>query len=188
MNSRTGIYRSLRRFKPEKHLIQLKPRDRSQLNFIEQLKRPFPKLLLDTTVYIDELQGRFPAAAEIALRACELWHSPVTEAELTTLAGLLDPGRAETAQVVRQLAASIDKRPSHRILNPDARAWSEAGILAGLLARLQHYGKSDRRRVLNDALIFLSATNGGCAVLTRNIVDFDFLMQLAPFGTAIFYE
>lgn len=145
-------------------------------------------MLLDTTVYIDELQGRLPRAAELALRATDLWHSTVTEAELVALAGLLDPRRGDTAHVIRQVVLSIEKRPAHRILNPDEEIWREAGILSGLLARLQHYGKADRRRALNDALIFLSAAKRGYLVLTRNTADFDFLMQLAPFGKAVFYE
>jgi predicted nucleic acid-binding protein len=174
--------------KPEKHLAQLKPRDRSALPFLDPLKRSFPKLLLDTTVYIDELQGRFPRHAEVALHTSELWHTTVTEAELAAIAGLLEPRHKDTPQVIEQVALLIEKRPSHRVLNPDEEIWREAGILAGLLARLQHYGKSEQRRVLNDALIFLSAAKYGCVVLTRNVADFDFLMQLAPFGKAVFYE
>ncbi len=188
MSSSSDIYRSLRRLKPEKHTTQLRPRDHSSLTFVDPLKRSFPKLLLDKTVYIDELQGRFPHNAEVALRTCELWHSTVTEAELAALAGLLDPRHPDTSQVIKQVVTSVEKRPDHRILNPDADVWREAGILAGLLGRLQQHGKSEQRRALNDALIFLLAAKHGCAVLTRNIVDFDFLMQLAPFGKAIFYE
>lgn len=186
--SSNSIYRSLRRYKPEKRLAQLKRRDRAALPYLDPLKPASPKLLLDTTVYIDELQGRFPRQAEVALRASELWHSTVTEAELAAIAGLLDPTHQDTPQVIKQVALSIEKRPSYRILNPDEEIWREAGILAGLLARLQHYGKSEQRRVLNDALIFLSAAKFGCVVLTRNVADFDFLMQIAPFGKAVFYE
>ena len=188
MSSNSNIYRSLRRLKPEKHTAQLRPRDRSMLTFVDPLKRSSLKLLLDTTVYVDELQGNFPRNAEVVLRTSELWHSTVTEAELAALTGLMGPGHPDTSQVVKQVASSIEKRPDHRILNPDADVWREAGILAGLLARLQQYGKNEQRRTLNDALIFLSAAKHGCAVLTRNIADFDFLMQLAPFGKAIFYE
>jgi predicted nucleic acid-binding protein len=182
------VYQSLRRLKPEKRTSGLKPRSRSELQFIEQLRQPPAKLLLDTTVYVDELQGRLPAGLKANLRTPEIWHSSVTESEMMALAGLLDPRHPDSAAIVRQLAASIEKRAAHRILNPDARAWREAGILAGTLARVQHYGKSEHRRVLNDALIFVSAAQHGCAVLTRNVADFDLLMQLAPFGKAIFYE
>jgi predicted nucleic acid-binding protein len=155
---------------------------------LEGLKPPFPKLLLDTTVYIDALQGRFPDSAEFVLRTGSLWHSTVTEAELAALAGLLDPKHRDTSSVIAQIAASIELRPAHRMITPDRETWREAGILAGLLARLQRYGKSEQRKALNDALIFLSASKHGCVVLTRNVADFDLLMQLDGKGQAVFYD
>lgn len=106
---------------------------------------------------------------------------------MTALAGLLDPAHPKTLLAVQQVLASVERRPDHRILNPDRDVWREAGILAGLLARLQNYGKAEQRRAFNDALIFLSAAKNGCAVLTRNISDFDLLMQLAV-GKVVFYE
>jgi predicted nucleic acid-binding protein len=139
-------------------------------------------------VYIDELQGKLPRDVELTIRSASLWHSTVTEAELAALAGLLDPGHPDTPQVVDQVIATIEKRPDHRIVNPDAEVWREAGIVAGLLARLQQYGKAEQRKILNDALIFFSAAKAGLTVLTRNIFDFDLLMQLAPYGKALFYE
>jgi predicted nucleic acid-binding protein len=101
---------------------------------------------------------------------------------------LLDPSHPETRHVIAQLAASLELRPAHRILAPDRDAWRKGGILAGLLARLQQYGKNERRKALNDALIFLTAAKSGCVVLTRNISDFDLLMQLDTRGQAVFYE
>lgn len=188
MSSSSAFRRSLRRLKPEKRQKKLGYRDRAQLRFLPSLKPPFHKFLLDTTVYIDALQGRLPGYAEIVLRAGSLWHSTVTEAELAALAGLLDPKHPNTAKVISQVVASIELRPAHRILTPDRETWHEAGILAGLLARLQQYGRNEQRRALNDALIFLTAAKNGCLVLTRNISDFDLLMQLDAQGQAIFYD
>jgi predicted nucleic acid-binding protein len=188
LSSSASFQQSLRRLKPEKHQKELQYRDRSQLRFLSNLRPPFPKLLLDTTVYIDALQSRLPDCVEVALRAGSIWHSTVTEAELDALAGLLDPTRPETAGVIAQVAASIALRPAHRILIPDRETWREAGILAGLLARLQNYGKNEQRKALNDALIFLTAARNGCAVLTRKLSEFDLLMQLDGKGQAIFYD
>ena len=188
MSSRSEIDRSIRRLKPEKHLSQLTRRNRLRLPFLDPAEGRLPKLLLDTTVYIDELQGRFPANLEIALRTAELWHSTVTEAELAASFGLLNPRHAETPHVLGQIAASLEKRPAHRVLNHDEDVWREGGILAGLMARIQNYDKREYRRVLNDSLIFLSAAKEGCTVLTRNATDFDFLQQLAPFGRVLYYE
>jgi len=188
LSSSSSFQQSLRRLKPEKRQEGLTHRDRSQLRFLSSLKPPLPKLLLDTTVYIDALQGRLGADMEIVLRAGSLWHSAVTEAEMAALAGLLDPSHPKTSNAIAQVAASIDARPAHRILTPDRDTWREAGILAGLLARLQRYGKNQQRKALNDALIFLTASTNGCVVLTRNVSDFDLLMQLDPIGHAVFYD
>jgi len=122
------------------------------------------------------------------LRAGDLWHCTVAEAELAALSGLHDTGRPDTQNVIAQVSAAIEQRPGHRILNPDQEVWREAGILAGLLARLQSYGKGEQRKALNDALIFLTGAKHGCTVLTRNIRDFDLLTQLYPAGNVLFYD
>jgi predicted nucleic acid-binding protein len=57
-----------------------------------------------------------------------------------------------------------------------------------MLARLQNYDKNNRKRVLNDALLFSTARKHGLTVLTRNILDFDFLQQLEPTGRVLFYH
>jgi len=179
---------TLRRLKPEKRRTQLKPRGESGLDFIESTTKKPGKLLYDTTVYIDILQNRFPQGGELMLRATEAWHSPVTEAELSAAIGLLDPARPETREIIEQVATVIEHRPNYRTIAPDPEIWREAGILSGLLARLQGYGRDHRRRALNDALLFATARKHGCTVLTRNVVDFDLLAQLDPTGNVLFYR
>lgn len=186
MNSE--LQATLRRLKPEKRRTQLKPRAESDLEFIETTSNKPRKLLYDTTVYIDILQGRFPQSGELMLRATEAWHSPVTEAELAAAIGLLDPAHLETCELVEQIAAVIERRASYRTIIPDSEIWREAGILSGILARLQRYGKDHRRRALNDALLFATARKHGCTVLTRNTADFDLLEQLDPSGRVLFYK
>jgi predicted nucleic acid-binding protein len=188
LSSRSEFQQSLRKLKPEKRREKLARRDRSELRYLSSLEQPFPKLLLDTAVYVDTLQGSLPAYAKVVLRAASLWHSTVAESELAVLAGLLDPAHVETTHVISQIAESVDRWPAHRILTPDRETWREAGILAGILARLQHYGKSERRKALNDALIFLTGAKNGCTVLTRNLADFDLLLQLDDRGQVAFYE
>jgi len=146
------------------------------------------KLLYDTTVYIDILQGRFPQHGEAVLRATEAWHSPVTEAELAAACGLLDPAHPQTREIIAQVAAVIDRRPGYRTITPDPEIWREAGVLSGILAWTQGYAREQRRRVLNDALLFAAARKYGCAVLSRNVRDFDFLQQLDPSGRVMFYK
>lgn len=180
--------RTLRRLKPEKRQIQLTPRAESALEFIETSAQRPRKLLYDTTVYIDILQNRFPQIADATLRASEAWHSPVTEGELAAAVGLLDPAHSGTRVIIEQIVALVERRPSHRTITPDSEIWREAGILSGVLARLQRYGQDQRRQALNDALLFASARKHGCTVLTRNVVDFDLLEQLDPSGKVLFYR
>ena len=179
---------SLRRIKPEKRNKPLQRRPDSALEFIETSAVRPPKLLYDTTVYIDILQNRFPKDGELMLRAVDAWHSPVTEAELAAACGLLDPDHSQTRLIIEEIAALIDRRLVQRTVMPDQNVWREAGILSGILARLQGYEKGQRRRTLNDALLYVSARRSGCTILTRNVSDFDFLQQLDPAGRVLFYR
>ncbi len=145
-------------------------------------------LLYDTTVYVDILQGRFPAIGEGMLRAADAWHSTVAETELASLCALLDPIRADTRGTTKEITAIINRISPHRIIAPDREIWRDAGILSGTVARLQGIPKIDRRRILNDALIFATGRKHGHTILTRNVVDFDFLHQLDPSGRVLFYR
>jgi len=182
------LWRSLRRYKPEKHARPLRRRADSELDFLETVNFRPTKLLYDTTVYIDVLQKRFPEAGKPMLRSVEAWHSPVTEAELASGVGLLDPSHPWTRQLIDEIAGVLDQRPAQRTIAPDVVVWREAGILSGLLARLQGFDKSQRLRLMNDALLFVTARRHGCTLLTRNVSDFDLMQQLEPAGRVLFYR
>lgn len=179
---------TIRRIKPEKRTESLKRREMSQLPLLVRTSAPPPKLLYDTTVYIDILQDRFPKEGDLVLRASDAWHCTVTEAELVAPIGFLDPNHPDTEAAVKQIIATVEKIPAHRTLQPDREIWLEAAILSGVLARLQNYDENNRKRVLNDALLFSTARKHGLTVLTRNIIDFDFLQQVEPTGRVLFYE
>jgi predicted nucleic acid-binding protein len=182
------LWRSLRRYQPEKGNQPLQRRPDSELDFVEAAKFRPAKLLYDTTVYIDVLQKRFPETGKPMLRAVEAWHSPVTEAELASGVGLLDPSHPKTRQLIDEIAGVLDQRPAQRTIAPDVMIWREAGILSGILARLQGVDKSQRRRLMNDALLFVTARRHGCTLLTRNVGDFDLMQQLEPAGRVLFYR
>jgi predicted nucleic acid-binding protein len=158
------------------------------LEFIETTSARPAKLLYDTTVYIDILQNRFPRQGELMLRAVDAWHSPVTEAELAAACGLLNPTHAQTQRVIEEIEDVLDRRPIQRTIIPDRDTWREAGILSGMLTRLQGLNKDQRLRVLNDALLYVGARRHGCTVLTRNLSDFGLLQQLDPSGRVLFYR
>jgi predicted nucleic acid-binding protein len=180
--------KTLRRLKPDKQRQPLKPRADEELTFLN-LKSDRPRsVLYDTTVYIDIIQGRFPDSGEPLLRTADAWHSTVAENELASTCGLLDPAHPDTKDVIKQITGIINRISPYRSLAPDREVWHDAGILTGTIARLQGTSKPDRRRILNDALIFATARKYGHTVVTRNITDFDFLHQLDPSGRVIFYR
>ena len=184
----SDLEHALRRLKPHKHRRPLKAHKDSELSFLGISSEKPRSLLYDTTVYVDILQGRFPVDLEPILRAIDKWHSTVAENELVSACALLDPAHVNTRSVIAQITATIDRMPQHRTITPDREIWRDAGILTGTIARLQGTPRSDRRRILNDALIFATARKHGHTVLTRNVVDFDFLHQLDPSGRVMFYR
>jgi predicted nucleic acid-binding protein len=179
---------SLRRIKPEKFRSRLKPRDPGELPFVELVLEPPRKLLYDTTVYIDILQDRFPIKAELVSRAAQVWHSPIAELELAVSCGALDPHRAGTADLRSRIVAAIDNIPEYRRVAPDSTTWRQAGLITGILARVQGYAAGDKARVANDALLFYTARQHGLTVLTRNTRDFDLMLQIDPSGRVLFYR
>ena len=166
----------------------LSPRAETDLSFLGTERVRPRSFLYDTTVYVDILHGRFPEADQAILRVTAAWHSAVAEGELTSLCALLDPSHPSTRDVIKEINAVVSRMPAHRQISPDREVWRLAGILTGTIARLQRVAKPDRRRILNDALIFATARKHGHTVLTRNVVDFDFLQQLDPSGRVVFYK
>jgi len=147
-------------------------------------------LLIDTTVYLDTLQGWTTTAVDDLLRYRSIFHSAVCLAELTHAFGRLDPAHPATKRALAALAGAIDDIPRHRLFAPDTDLWGEAGMLAGKALRLGRIPprQGQERKLLNDSLIYLQARKVGAAILTRNVRDFDLLEQLVPGGAAIFYR
>jgi predicted nucleic acid-binding protein len=147
---------------------------------------PGPELLLDTCVYLDVLQGKTPVEVDHLLQLRIVNHSTIALAELTHLYGRLSPSHPDTRKILSAIGETIDDIPAHRLTAPSIRACGEAGMLAGLAARM-----SDRPSgvtLLNDALIFLQAREIGCAILTANVVDFDLFDQLLPGAGMLLYR
>ncbi len=182
-----GILRSL---KPEKRLGPLKRRADADLPWVADQPIIGGPLFLDTSVYLDVLQGRSPMEVDtlVTHRLCH--HSAVCLSELTHAFGRLDPEHASTTAALGTLQATIEDIPRHRLHAPDTAIWGQAGILAGLLFRLSKSpkGQGHERRFVNDAMIFLQARQLGASVLTGNIRDFDYLSQIIPAGRIILYR
>jgi len=179
---------SIRRLKPQKRTESLSRRDDAELLFAEQVDVVGPPILLDTTVYIDVLQGRLPEAVAGLLRVRQINHSSVAVAELSHLLGRLDPAHPQTGKVCETVEDTIANIPLHRLHAPSIEAMAEAGILTGVYARVQGLQRQDKQPLLNDAQLFLQALVQGCHLLTRNISDMDCLQQLQPAGRVLFYR
>ena len=168
----------------------LKARPEDELRWVDGEANAGLPLLIDTTVYLDTLQGRTPAVVDDLLRYRSIFHSAVCLAELTHAFGRLDPAHSGNRKALEALAGAIDDIPRHRLFAPDTDLWSKAGMLAGKARRLGRIPPSQgqERKLLNDSLIYLQARKVGAAILTRNVRDFDLLEQLVPSGAVMFYR
>ena len=179
-------YRALRRIRPQRPVTGFRRRSVADLPTVQAPISAGPELLLDTCVYIDVLQGRSPEEVDGLLQARIVNHSTVCLAELTHLFGRLDPAHPGSAGVLREIRQVIEDIPAHRLSAPSADAMGQAGMLAGLVSRLSGDGVDQSR--LNDAALYLQASERGWIVLTRNVRDFEVFDQLLPTGRVLFYE
>jgi predicted nucleic acid-binding protein len=145
-------------------------------------------LLLDTCFYIDQMQQRAPASGCPLVSRERANHSTVAVQELMHGVGVLDPRHRGTPAAILQIRAVIRAMSAHRLYAPDADVLARAALLCGILSRLQGYARDQRLRLLQDCVLFLQAQKLGLAVLTRNIGDFDLLLQLFPMARVLFYR
>lgn len=137
-------------------------------------------LMADTNVYINDAAGRLASDVTMLLDRTLLFHCSVCVAEIAT--GLANGKSGSIAwkrsrAVYAEVLGSI---PASRLLTPDAQVWTDAGVIAGTLTRTQGLQSHQRKELLNDALILLTAAKVGLAVLTSDRDDYDLLQQLCP--------
>jgi hypothetical protein len=173
------------RFDPGKTLAR---RSNRELPFVDDGVGAGQELLLDTCVYIDGLQGRAPDSVADLLDIRLSNHSSIAIQELMHTVGVLDPEHPSTSAAVRQIKSTIKAMRSHRVFVPDVDVLGRAALLSGMLCRLQGYQQDGRLRALHDCVLFLQAQKLGLTVLTANVSDFDYLLQMIPAGKVIFYK
>jgi predicted nucleic acid-binding protein len=173
------------RFAPDRTLAR---RGDDQLPFASPEAAAGGPLLLDTCVYIDQMQKRAPPLVEQLVAARQVNHSTVAIQELMHTVGRLNPADKRTPSVVKAIQLQIEAMPDHRAFAPDAEVQGRAALLAGVLCRLQGYARDARLRALHDCVLFLQAQKLGFTVLTANIVDFDLLLQMLPRSRVLFYR
>lgn len=179
---------TLRWLKPTRKKRPLRRRADDKLTWIETVPPAGGPVLLDTTVYIDTLQGQSPESLDalVSVRTCN--HSAVCLSELTHAFGRLNPDDSRTRKSLAVIRRTVRNIPAHRLTAPDAATWGEAGVLGGLLFRLGGYAVGAERKCLNDALLYLQGRKNGWPIVTRNVADFDLLNQLVPDGRLLLYR
>ena len=173
------------RFDPQRTLTR---RHDNELPFVDPGSIGGQGLLLDTCVYIDQMQNRSPRMLDDLITQRQVNHSTVAIQELMHTVGVLNPSDARTDTVIHVIGKQVRAMPSHRIFAPDTEALGRAALLSGILCRLQGYEKDGKMRALHDCVLFLQAQKLGLVVLTANVGDYDILLQLIPSGRVLFYR
>lgn len=102
--------------------------------------------------------------------------------------GVLDPQHPGTKTAIRKIAVTIKEMQPHRLFAPDPEILGRAALLSGILSRLQGYRNDVRSRAFQDCALFFQAQKLGLCVLTANVADFDYLLQLVPEGRVPLYR
>lgn len=173
------------RFDPQRTLAR---RPDQELPFVNPDLIGGQGLLLDTCVYINQMQDRSPQILDDLIEQRQINHSTVAIQEMMHTVGVLNPSDPRTASVIDVIGKQIRAMPPHRIFAPDIEVLGRAALLSGILCRLQGYEKDGKLRALQDCVLFLQAQRLGLVVLTANVGDYDILLQLVPTGRALFYR
>lgn len=173
------------RFDPRKTLSR---RADAELPFVTEERLAGQALLLDTCVYIDQLQNRSPDVLDLLVATRQVNHSTVAVQELMHTVGILDPSDRRTSTAVAAIRDILRSMPPHRVFAPDVDVLGRAALLSGIICRLQGYAADRKLRALHDCVLFLQAQKLGLTVLTADIGDFDVLLQLLRVGRVLFYR
>jgi hypothetical protein len=163
-------------------------RSDQELPFLNADRLAGQGLLLDTCVYIDQMQDRAPPLLDELIAYRQINHSTIAVQELMHAVGALNPSDKRTATAVKAIGSHIKAMPPHRIFLPDTETLGRAALLSGILCRLQGYHADNRVRALHDCVLFLQAQKLGLVLLTANVGDFDILLQLVPAGRVLLYR
>lgn len=187
-NSRSDLAGFAGRHDPEAWVRTLGYRDRSELPFDSDAVPAKAGLMLDTTVYLDAVRFGLPPTIETLLESHPVVHSAVACAEIAIAIGHLDPRHPTTSLHRTQLEQLLQRVPPSQTISPSASAWIEGSVIAGILARTQGFPRADRRELLFDALLFLTALESDRFLVSRNIRHMDLLLRFRPEAKVLLYD
>lgn len=203
MSHHRGPGRAARAHDPAVFVPPLAYRQRDALPYDPAVVQPDDAIMPDTTVYVDGVKGTLPDSVRGLLVGRRILHSGVACAELAVAVGVLDPADPTTPGYLAPVMDVLDEMDRMATTTPSAEAWTEAGVLAGILARSQglvgkrRAGESAvgrccrrgrERSLLHDALIFLSAAEQGAVLVSRNKRHMDLLLQVRPEVRVLLYD
>ena len=185
---RSEVKSILARNDPSRWSRPLRRRLKADLPF-DPIKVPAEaSLLFDATVYIDQLKGQLPTSIVNLVASRNILHGAPALAELAVTVGALDPADRRTQTTLAPIVELLARINPSRIIAPSYQVWLEAAVMAGILARTQAIPKQDRRKFLNDTLLFLQAADAGAIMVSRNSRDLDLLLQLKPRVAVLLYD
>jgi predicted nucleic acid-binding protein len=132
-------------------------------------------VLFDTSVYVTAL--RTAAGPPINLRRLDagsaIWLSALVLAELYAGAHSRD------TKIIEHLEYDFTK--VKRILTPNLKDWTTTGRVLARFSSAYDYEATGKVRLMNDALLAMSAARQGITIITANQRDFARLAALHPF-------
>jgi hypothetical protein len=184
----SDVHSIIARHDPGRWSRTLARRPKADLPF-EPLRVPAgAPLLFDATVYIDQLKGQLPSPIVNLLASRPILHGATALAELAVTIGALDPADRRTNATLAPIVEMLTRINPARIIAPNYEIWLEAAMMAGILARTQAIPRQDRRKFLNDTLLFLQAADAGAVMVSRNARDLDLLLQVKPKVGVLLYD
>jgi predicted nucleic acid-binding protein len=182
------IEKLLRRCRHALGKAELPLRPDEELDFFAEGDMAGEQVMLDTCVYIDQMQGRLPGSVAGRVEARTSVHSPIVLGELGFLFGNLDPRDAMTTAALAAIKTMLSAIGEHRIMPMTSEDMMRGMILSGCVARLLNHQGAARRKIQNDAILAAHAARTGNLLVTRNVADFDRLSQLEPRLKVSFYR
>jgi predicted nucleic acid-binding protein len=141
---------------------------------------PARKVVFDTNVYIEAIQGGPPSQAYQHILAAlpRTYLSAVVVQELTT--GALDT-------VGERLVGRFIQRTEQtgRIVTPTYADWKEAGMVLARIGRREPGQRTRIPRLVNDVLLALSARQIGATLYTFNREDFALIAGYTRFALEV---
>ena len=139
-------------------------------------------IVFDTSVYVSALRQGGAAILDLrrAVRTADgssqpIWLSAVVLAEL-----LIGAGDKKALQLLLETEKEFARL--NRILVPSQSDWRLTGEVLSLVGKKYGYEQVGRARMMNDALISMSAARNGFTILTRNPRDFKRIAEFRPFS------